>query len=287
MLTRIKAMRDSLRPSERKLADFILAAPEEVVPNTMDAIARRVGVSQPTVSRFCRALGFSGYAEFKLKLAQHLAGGVPYVHMDVTPEEKLPGIIGKICDRSIATMMKVRDSLPTERVEQAIEVMTRARRIEFYGAGNTGIIALDIQHKFLRLGIPTAAYSDPHIYTMSASLLDPRDVAVLISISGRTKDIIHCAEVVRTTGATLVAITHSGSPLSRLAAIPIYADVEEDFDIYTPMSSRIAHLAIGDILAVGVALRLGPDIIDKLGRCKHLAKSRKLPLLVTKDAAPR
>jgi RpiR family transcriptional regulator, carbohydrate utilization regulator len=269
-------MRDQLRPSERKLADAILAAPEEVVSSTMDAMSRRVGVSQPTVSRFCQALGFSGYMEFKLKLAQHLAGGVPYVHMDVLPDEKLSGIIGKICDRSIATMMTVRNTLPTEMIEQAVDSLARARRIEFYGAGNSGIIALDVQHKFLRLGIPTAAYVDSHIYTMSAALLEPSDVAVIFSISGRTKDIIGCAQNAREAGATVVAVTHSGSPLARLASIPIYADLDEDLDIYTPMSSRVAHLVIGDILAVGVSLRLGPDIIGKLSRCKQMAMSRKL-----------
>src|SRR5579875_3735529 len=168
LLSQVEAMREQLRPSERKLADYVLEAPREVLDLSMTDFAARAGVSQPTIARFCQALGFSGFREFKIRLAQSVAADVPTVYRDVRTDEPAAGVAAKVLDRTIGALIAVRNSLSSDSVAAAIAMLADARRIEFYGAGGSGIAALDMQHKFFRLGVPSVAYSDPHTYTTSA-----------------------------------------------------------------------------------------------------------------------
>jgi RpiR family carbohydrate utilization transcriptional regulator len=276
LLSQVEAMRAQLRPSEQKLADYVLEAPREVLDLAMTDFAARAGVSQPTIARFCRALGFSGFREFKIRLAQGVASNLPAVYRDVRPDEPAPGVAAKVLDRTIGALIQVRNSLSSDSVAAAITLLSEARRIEFYGAGGSGIAALDVQHKFFRLGVPSVAYSDPHTYTMSAALLGQGDVVVAISNTGRTKDILAAAKSALDGGAKVIAITHGNSPLARMATIGLFANVDEDTDIFSPMTSRVSHLAIGDILAVGVALARGPELTEKLAQAKDVLDRRRV-----------
>jgi len=276
LLSQVEAMREQLRPSERKLADYVLEAPREVLDLSMTDFAVRAGVSQPTIARFCQALGFSGFREFKIRLAQSVAADVPTVYRDVRADEPASGVAAKVLDRTIGALIAVRNSLSSDSVATAIAILADARRIEFYGAGGSGIAALDMQHKFFRLGVPSVAYSDPHTYTTSAALLGAGDVVVAISNTGRTKDILDACKSALHGGAKVIAITHGNSPLARVATIGLFANVDEDTDIFSPMTSRVSHLAIGDILAVGLALARGPALAEKLAEAKDVLEGRRL-----------
>ncbi|SAL37228.1 RpiR family transcriptional regulator [Caballeronia sordidicola] len=278
LLSQVEAMREQLRPSERKLADYVIDAPREVVDLAMTDFARRAGVSQPTIARFCHALGFSGFREFKIRLAQSIASDVPApsVFRDVRADEPAAGVAAKVLDRTIGALLQVRNSLSSDSVATAISLLADARRIEFYGAGGSGIAALDIQHKFFRLGVPSVAYSDPHTYTTSAALLSAGDVVVVISNTGRTRDILDAVKSALAGNAKVIAITHGNSPLARMASVSLFANVDEDTDIFSPMTSRISHLAIGDILAVGVALARGPDFAERLAEAKDVLNKRRV-----------
>ncbi len=272
MLARIMAVRDQLRPSERKLADCVLVQPGEVISLSMADMAERAGVSEPTIARFCSALGCSGFREFKIKLAQDIAGGMPFLDQEVSHDDRAVGVAGKVFDRTIATLMQVRNNLSAEAVERAADLLAKARRIEFYGSGNSGTIAEDIQRKFFRLGTPTVAYSDAHVYFISALSLAPGDVVVAVSSSGSTRDILESVQNALTAGADVVALTRSGSPLAQMATVSLLADVVEDFDIYSPMTSRISHLVLGDILSIAVALRKGNALRDRLEHHRQALK---------------
>jgi RpiR family transcriptional regulator, carbohydrate utilization regulator len=276
LLSQVEAMREQLRPSERKLADYVLEAPREVLDLSMTDFAARAGVSQPTIARFCQALGFSGFREFKIRLAQSVAADVPTVYRDVKSDEPAAGVAAKVLDRTIGALIAVRNSLSSDSVAAAIDLLARARRIEFYGAGGSGIAALDMQHKFFKLGVPSVAYSDPHTYTTSAALLGEGDVVVAISNTGRTKDILDACKSALNGGAKVIAITHGNSALARLASVGLFANVDEDTDIFSPMTSRVSHLAIGDILAVGLALARGPALAEKLAAAKDVLESRRV-----------
>lgn len=280
LLSQVKAMREQLRPSERKLADYIVEAPREVLDLSMTEVAQRAGVSQPTIARFCHALGFSGFREFKIRLAQAVAADLPTempaVYRDVRPDEPVSGVAAKVLDRTIGALVQVRNNLSTDALGAAIALLAKASRIEFYGAGGSGIAAQDMQHKFFRLGMPSVAYSDPHTFLMSAALLGPGDVVVAISNTGRTRDVVDAAQTALDRGAKVIAITHGTSPLARLASVGLHANVDEDTDVFSPMTSRTSHLAIGDILAVGVALQRGPELAEKLASAKDIIARRRL-----------
>lgn len=278
LLAQVKAIRDALRPSERKLADYVLDAAREVLDLSMTELARRADVSQPTIARFCQALGFSGFREFKIRLAQAVAGAMPAgtVYRDVRPDEPVPGVAAKVLDRTIAALMQLRNNLSADALADAIALLAGAARIEFYGAGGSGVAAQDIQHKFFRLGMPSVAYSDPHTFLMSAALLGPGDVVVAVSNSGRTVDLIDAARAARAGGAKVIAITNGMSPLARLATVGLHANLAEDSDMFSPMTSRTSHLAIGDILAVGVALQRGTQLAEKLADAKGLLSHRRI-----------
>jgi RpiR family carbohydrate utilization transcriptional regulator len=194
----------------------------------------------------------------------------------VRPDEPTPGVAAKVLDRTIGALIQVRNNLSSDSVAAAIGILAQARRIEFYGAGGSGIAALDVQHKFFRLGMPSVAYSDPHTFLMSAALLGEGDVVVAISNTGRTRDIIDAAKAALNAGAKVIAITHGNSPLARLATVGLFANVDEDTDIFSPMTSRVSHLAIGDILAVGVALSRGPELVEKLAQTKEVIHRRRV-----------
>ena len=283
MLDRIRASIPALPPAEQRVAKLLLADPRSFATSPISALADRAHVSKPTVVRFCRSVGYDGLADFKLKLAGTVNEGVPFVHRSVDEDDKPGELIVKVVDNAVAALLKYRNNATGHAFEQAITALTKAgqlhRRIEFYGVGNSGIVAQDAQHKFFRLGVNTVACSDGHVQVMSATMLGPGDCAVVISNSGRSRDLIDAADIARRKGATLIVISASGSPLAQLAQshnqLLLAADHPEDFDRYSPMVSRLLHLVIIDILTTGVALRLGPALRPMLQEIKRNLRAKR------------
>lgn len=259
MLSEIETAIKTMTRAEKKVARVVLASPYRILRKSIGLLAGEAGVSEPSVIRFCRALNCKGFQDFKLQLAQDLATGAHFSGTSLSIDETTPDLITKVIDSGIASLIKVRDSLPPDAVQAAIEMLAGADRIEIYGLGGSGIVAQDAQHKFFRLGVPVVAYSDPTVHAVSASLLEPGCVIVAISQGGATQDIITSAELGLAAGAKVVAITAADSPLARLASVCLPMNSLEDEDFYAPLKSRMAHLAIVDVLAVGVALSRGPD----------------------------
>jgi RpiR family transcriptional regulator, carbohydrate utilization regulator len=266
MLERIKAALPALPPAEQRVARLLLADARGFAGLPVAELARRAGVSKPTVVRFCRSVGYDGLADFKLKLAGTVNEGVPFVHHAVDDDDKAADITVKVIDNTVSALLKYRNLAATHAIERAIDALARAcregRRIDFYGVGNSGFVAMDAQHKFFRLGVQAAAMNDGHVQVMSATMLKAGDCAVVFSNSGRSKDLWDATQIAQAQGATVIAITASASPLAQLvqrqpAHVLLAADHPEDYDRYSPMVSRLLHLVIVDVLTTGVALRLG------------------------------
>ena len=270
MLERIKASLPSLAPAEQRVAKLVLSDPRSFAKQPITELADRAHVSKPTVVRFCRSVGYDGLSDFKLKLAGSVSEGVPFIHRSVDADDKTNDIMVKVFDNTVAAFLKYRNDASTAAIEKVVTVLVQAysegKRIEFYGVGNSGVVAQDAQHKFFRLGVHTIAYSDGHMQVMSASLLKPGDCVVVISNSGRTRDLMDACDIARKNGATTIVITASGSPLATAGDIHLAADHPEGFDRYSPMVSRLLHLMIIDILATCVALRIGGDTLQPLLR---------------------
>lgn len=283
MLDRIRASIPALPPAEQRVAKLLLADPRSFATLPVTELADRAHVSKPTVVRFCRSVGYDGLADFKLKLAGTVNEGVPFVHRAVDEDDKPGDLIVKVIDNAVAAMLKYRNNAAGHAFEQALAALTAAgkahQRIEFYGVGNSGIVAQDAQHKFFRLGVHATAVSDGHVQVMAATMLGPGDCAVVISNSGRSRDLIDAAEIARRKGATVIVITASGSPLAQMALshhqVLLAADHPEDYDRYSPMVSRLLHLTIIDILTTGVALRLGPELRPMMQEIKRNLRAKR------------
>ena len=264
LLDAIRTRFDALSKSERKVAAAVLDNPELTLAENITALARSAQVSEPTVVRFCRAVGCDGWHEFKLKLAQGLA--LAPAGNDETPlQDDLAGdLIAKICGRSINTLLDLRNSLDAQTIQRALDILANASKIEFYGQGSSGLVAADAQHKFFRSGVPTVAYSDPHTHAISAALLEAGDAVVAISQRGGSIALLHSVQLARRAGADIIAIAPSGTPLAALATVLVPVDQPVDTDPYRPITARLAHLVVIDILAVGLALRRGPEFRRKM-----------------------
>jgi RpiR family carbohydrate utilization transcriptional regulator len=279
MLDRIKASLPSLAPAEQRVGKLVLADPRAFAKLPVTELADRAHVSKPTVVRFCRSVGYDGLSDFKLKLAGSVSEGVPFIHRSVDADDKTSDIAVKVIDNTVAAFLKYRNDASSFALEHAAQALASTqktnRRIEFYGVGNSGIVAQDAQHKFFRLGVNAIAYSDGHMQVMSASMLKPGDCAVIISNSGRTRDLMDACDIAKKQGATTIVITASGSPLASAGHIHLTADHPEGYDKYSPMVSRLLHLLIIDILATTVALRIGEALQPALRDMKKNLSSKR------------
>ncbi len=283
LLQHISLSMKSLRKSEVKVAQHVLSDPASVMHSSMSDLAAVVGVSEPTIIRFCRAVGCQGFQDLKLKLAQSVAAGASFGQFAISEEDAVTDYAMKIFDTTLHTLMDVREHLNVQALEQAIALMATAKRVEFYGFGASGAVAADAQHKFFRLLLTAAAYSDPHMQAMSAVTLQSTDVAICISQSGRSKDLLTTANLVRETGAILITLCPSNTPLAELATIHLAIDVQEDTEIYTPLTSRIAHLVVIDVLAMGVAISRGSSLVNHLKSVKRSLRSLRLSPKIAKS----
>ncbi|QJQ05595.1 SIS domain-containing protein [Undibacterium piscinae] len=276
LLARIRTASTALSRAERQVAEFLLQKPHNALEMSIRVLAQACDVSEPTVARFSQSMGFDGFKTFKMAFAKSLATGIPYLHLDVNQADHVRDVLPKVFDRTIAALMEARNSANPSSFEAAVNLLARARRIECYGLGYSGALAIDAQLKFFRFGIPTTVFCDGHLQAQSASLLNSDCLVVAFSRTGRTRDLIRSVQLAKNAGAKILVLCASGGPLADLADVHLSVDVEEDPDIYTPMTSRLAHLTYIDALAVAVTLLRGPAAIDMLERAKNSISEKKL-----------
>lgn len=260
LLQRIHTHRSDLRKSELKVCEYVLDNIDSVIHMRIVDLADVCDVSEPTVVRFCRAIECNGFQDFKLQLAQHLASKEEYESFSMDIGDSTADLGRKVFNATLSSLTDVRDALNPSVIEQAIKLISNAKRVEFYGFGASAAVAADAQHKFFRLNISSAAYSDPHIQAMSAMSLSSNDVVVAISQSGKTTALIEAIQLANAQGAMTIGLAPTGSPVAKECQLAIEVNAQEEVEIYTPLSSRIAHLVIIDLLAVGVAQSIGPEI---------------------------
>ena len=277
LIRRITESQSSLRKSEAKVASYVLENLDEVIEMRVVDLASKSSVSEPTVIRFCRAIGFDGFQSFKLQLAQQLGLGSVFTQFAVEDSDTVADLLNKVFDTTVGSLITVRDEINSAVLEQAIDTISDARRVEFYGFGASGSVAADAQHKFFRLQLSSAAYTDPHIQRMSAISLGSEDVVVAISQSGETQALLESVELAREAGANVIGLAPQDTSLSRLCNLAIYVNMEEDLKSFTPVSSRIAHLVVIDVLATGVARHRKPLLKEHLERLEKSQKALRNP----------
>lgn len=284
ILGQVKRARASLSPAEQRVADHVLAHPRSALNDPIAQLARDADVSQPTVIRFCRSMGCKGLSDFKLRLASGLTGTMPVTHTQVTGEDTLLEVGDKVLGNTASAILQVRDHLNRDSIDQAVRLITGAERVEFYAVGHFGSVADDAQFKLLRMGVSAVAHTAPRLQAMSASLLRPGVVAVVISGSGRIEDLLDVVDRAHERGAVVIAITASQSPLARRADVALIVDHVEDVATQVPMISRILHLLMIDILVVGVSMHRGEAGLPRLGDAASIALDEAQPEFARKEA---
>ena len=267
---------DTFSKSERKVAEVILASPKTAIHSSIATLAKMANVSEPTVNRFCRRLDTKGFPDFKLHLAQSLANGTPYVNRNVNEDDSPSAYTAKIFESAMANLDLAKNALDPALINRAVDVLTSANKISFFGLGASSSVAHDALNKFFRFNIPVSCFDDVVMQEMSCINSTEGDVIVLISHTGCTKPLVEVAKLARKNDAFVIALTANGSPLALQSNLVLSTTVPEDTDIYMPMASRIAQLVLIDVLVTGFTLRRGPKFRDNLKQAKEGLKCSRL-----------
>ena len=262
-LAGIRSVYPSLAPSEQRVADYVLQRPHEVIYASVTQLAEACGVGESTVIRFCQSVGFRGYQESKLALALQYRDRPREIQSDVQPGDGLAVMVEKVTYANLEIIRDTARMVDFQALEKAIGTLIAARRVEFYGVGASGVTALDAKYKFLRLGFTCDAYVDSHLQAMSAATLGPGDVAIGISHSGSTKDVVDSCRIAHNAGATVIAITdYKRAPIVEVADITLLTACREGPLGSGALRSKIAQIHLLDLLWTGVVLQLGDRALE-------------------------
>ena len=241
---KIRSMIPELSKSEALVAEYIADCPEEVINLSVSALADCCGVSEPTVVRACRNLGFSGYQALKIALIQSISTAVSFAGEEVTAGDNMATAIQKVFGAASDAISLTKTSLDTTTI--------------IFGVGGSAAVASDVQHKFLRLGMDAHALSDVNLQTITAAFAGEGDAVFAISHSGSSKVVVDNTRLAKNNGATVISLSSMGkSPLTELADISLYTAANETRYRIVAISSRIAELTIIDTLYSYLSFRTG------------------------------
>ncbi|HAQ07192.1 MAG TPA: RpiR family transcriptional regulator [Bacillus bacterium] len=270
VMVKIKAIYSSLSVKEKTVADYILNNPKEIIHLSITEFSENSSVAEATIFRFCKRLGFRGYQAFKIALASEVVEPIQNIHEEIKEEDKVLTLANKVFAGHIEAIKDTLNLLDEKVLEDIVEVLSAATRIDFYGSGGSSAIALDGYHKFLRTGINCNAHSDGHQQIISAALLRPGQAAIGISHSGSNKDVIEALRIAKANGAATIAITnHYKSPLTKEADYVLYTTSRETYFRSEALASRLVQLSLIDVLHVAVSLRKQEETLGNLQKIRE------------------
>lgn len=255
--------------ADQKLAQIVLDDMAFASRASINELASRAEVSEPTVTRFCRALHFDGIREFKFHLAQALAVGAPYLTGAPShPDER--SNFDLVCDGAISAIERLRTNLDQSLFVTAAQRLSTAAQVFAYGTGgSSSIAAMETQHRLFRLGLPVTAYIDGEMQRMTASVTGRQTVILAFSISGHARSVVEAVQIARSYGAYTVAFTAPNSALAKVSDTTIGFRIPEEPNLYKPSPTRYALLAMIDLLALETANAIGPIVLERLRRIKQ------------------
>ncbi|BAV96091.1 MurR/RpiR family transcriptional regulator [Lysobacter enzymogenes] len=273
LIPAIRGALPELRPAERKVAAMVLAEMDFAACASISALAARAGVSEPSVTRFCRAVGCGSLRQFKLQLAHSLAAGVPYQAVTIDKRDGAAALVHKVCDGIAAALEDVRERIDPAALDDAAAAISAARRVCCIGMGSgSGVVAQEASLRLLRLDIAASAHSDGQLQRLAAGMLGDGDALLAISLSGCSAEVNDSARIARRRGARVIALTQPGTPLGREAQVPLLLPLSSAATPYSPGVAQLMQLAIVDMLAIAVALRQQPAVLEKARRAKAEAE---------------
>jgi DNA-binding MurR/RpiR family transcriptional regulator len=270
LVSRIQRIEGDLSAAEQRVAAAVAADYEATTRMTIGDLAERAGVSQPSVTRFCRSVGCASFSEFKVRLATTLTVAAVYLRTERVFDDDVGQLAQVVMLRASNAIRDCLEKVDTAAVRRAIVAIAACSRLDIYGqGGGSASVAEDAKLRFFRLGLPVCAYADGHQQRMSAATLRPKDVAFAVSNSGRSKPVIGAIEIARSYGATTIALTRPSTPLAAAAEVVIPVVTPEHANALMPTASRYAHMAVVDTIATGVASEMGTRSREALRRVRY------------------
>ncbi|MHB1460259.1 MAG: MurR/RpiR family transcriptional regulator [Armatimonadota bacterium] len=268
----------SLRGAERTVAEFILKSPAAVKGVSITHLGSLCGVSQTTVNRLCCTLGFTGYAEFKLKLVEELAPDTAdgSHRGDIDPDDSSTELINKVISIDIAALQSVADLLDIDAFDRAVEALFHANTVEVVGVGSSLPVAMDLYYRFLRTGLNSRFSVDSHMQTINAALLQPKDVLIAVSYSGTSRETIQSTAQAKRAGATTICITNfARTPLSEMCDVVLMTPAKKMQFIHEAITGRLTQYALADALCVAVGRRRGKSVRARQNIIDMAVQARK------------
>ena len=281
VLIRVRGALPNLRPAEQRVARAVLADPAAVSESSITNLARHCQTSETTVLRFCRAIGLPGYPELRIALARaaqweetdHRAGAP--LNGTINQNDSLSDLVAKITHADSRAIEETGASVDLNTLAATVDAIATARRVDIYGVGASALVAHDFHQKLHRIGLTSFSWADPHLALSSAALLRVNDLAIGISHTGSTIDIIDALRVARECGATTVAVTNfARAPIAAQADLVLTTAARETTFRSGAMSSRIAQLALVDCLFAAVAQRSYGSAISAIDTTQAAIRSR-------------
>ena len=239
----IKMLYDKMGGAEKRVADWLIKNPGKIISLSISELAEECKCGEATLVRFARRLGFSGYQELKISFARE--EGSTKIADGISKKDSCIEIFEKVSNDIYCSLEMTKKSLDSESLETAAKMIMNANKIVIYGLGNSSAVALDFQHKLMRLGYNAIAFSDNHMQSISASHLTKKDVVIGISHSGSSKDIVDALKIAKENGAFSISITNNGkSPIVKQSDVALYTASNETKYSILGLNSRIAQLAI-------------------------------------------
>ncbi len=268
----VRQIGPTLSPSEQRVATTVLADIDFAVHASNGDLARRAGVSEPTVTRFSRSVGCRGVRDLKVRLAQAMAVGRIYLELPphVGTDLARPALWQSVFQEIRRAITAVEQQLQKDDIEKAAEVIANCSRLAAFGVGGgSTIAAAEVEHRFFRLGIAVSHSSDPKLMRMIAATLGRNDVVIAISTTGTAAEVIEATTVAKQYGAFVIAVTKPRSRLATIADIALGVHVAEAPDALKPTASRYALLAVIDLLAASTAYCKPRDAQARMRRIKY------------------
>jgi RpiR family transcriptional regulator, carbohydrate utilization regulator len=276
LLVRLGAIRDKLPTAAQAVADYILGKPEEIVRQSVTEVAEAVNVSEGTVVRLCKRLGVKGFQDLKTSLVHEMVEPVRLIHEDVQAEDDALTVANKVFRSDIQALEATMRILEPKTMQRAIDIILNAQRVEFYGIGSSGPIAVDAYYRLMRVGIRCAVTTDSHMQAVNAALTDESVAVVTISHSGSTIETVEATRLAKAAGAKTICITNYGkSPIQAYADVVLFTVATETMLRTEAMASRIVQLSLIDTLCVNVALANLERALTGIARSSEALSSKR------------
>lgn len=268
--------KDGLRKSEKKVLEYISKNPYEIAQESITDIAKNSNTSETTVNRLCHSLGYSGFGQMKLALMHDVVSEkIKNIPEDINEKDDLKTIMKKLGNSFMSAVGKTQERIDYSELNRAIETILKAEKIYFYGIGGSGHIAEIAHHLFLKAGILNTAYRDGYMQSVSASLLTKRDLTIIISHSGRTKDVIDAIKIAKKNGSMTIVITgNKESNIIDYADIKLFTSSKEEPLYGDFMEAKISQLLIIDLLYIGILLKNVPIYVRHLEETAEAIRGR-------------